>query len=89
VKELKHLCLNKNNIVFWGNNDDETDLEKYAKGTSKQDYEDANFSERINLDQKIAREGKDPLNLITGLKDLKDIDSEILLYICNRLERER
>jgi hypothetical protein len=89
VKELKHLRLDKDDTVFWGDDDDETDLKKRVKGTSKQDCEDADFGERINLDQKIAREDKDLLNLITGLKDLKDVDSEILSYICNRLERER
>jgi hypothetical protein len=89
VKELKHLRLDKDDTVFWGDDDDETDLKKRVKGTSKQDCEDADFSERINLDRKITREGKDPLNLITGLKDLKDVDSEILSYVCDRLERER
>ena len=78
MKELKHLRLNKNNIVFWGDNNNKTNLKKRVKGTSKQDYKDANFSERINLDRKITREGKDLLNLITSLKDLKDIDLETL-----------
>ena len=89
VKELKHLRLDKNDSVFWGDNDDETDLKERAKGTSKQDCKDADFNERINLDRKVAREGKDLLDLITGLKDLKGVDSEILLYTCDRLERER
>jgi hypothetical protein len=89
VKELKHLRLDKDDTVFWGDNDDETDLKKRAKGTSKQDCEDADFGERIDLDRKIAREGKDLLDLIAGLKDLKDVDSEILSHVCDRLERER
>ena len=89
VKELKHLRLDKNDSVFWGDNDDETDLKERAKGTSKQDCEDADFGERIDLDRKVAREGKDLLDLIAGLKDLKGVDSEILSYACDRLERER
>ena len=88
VKELQHLHLDPDSVYFWGDDDDETDQKKRAKHTSKRDWKEAEFGERLDLGQSCL-EGKDLLDQLINLPDLKGVDQKALSQICDQVKEKK
>jgi hypothetical protein len=88
VKELQHLHLDKDSIVFWGDDDDETDQKKRTKKTSKRDWKEAEFGERLDW-MRNCWEDMDPLDQLANLEDLNGVDQETFSLICDKIKERR
>jgi len=88
VHALKHLNLHKNDPLFWGDDDDETDRKKRTKQTSKQDWRDAEFGERLDLNRNCW-EVADELDRLAELKDLSGFDQAEIARLCSKVEQKR
>jgi hypothetical protein len=85
--ELKHLGLDKNHIIWWGDDDDETNPQKRAKNTTKRDWKEAEFGERLDSERNCW-EDKDPLDELTSLKNLEGISKEALTQIIDKVQEK-
>jgi hypothetical protein len=88
TNELKHLGLDKNDIVWWGDDDDETNLKMRAKNTTKRAWKEAEFGEILDSERNCW-EDEDPLDKLTSMKNLEGISKENLTQIVDKVKERR